>query len=453
MPETAYKRYLLILLALILASSFVDRLALGVVLQSIKQDLHLTDTQLGVLTGIAFAIFYSAMGIPIARLADRGNRVVIISLAATLWSIGVAACGFAGSFVQLLLIRVGVAVGEAGCIPTSHSLIADHFSREERPRAVATYMLGGSFGMMIGYFLGGLLNELWGWRTAFVALAMPGLVLAGLARFTLKEPRVAHVAHAAGQSAPGLQTRKEGVDKAPLKDVLVVLWATRTFRHLLLCFAVSSFFAVGLQQWQPAFFIRSHGMQTAELGTWLALTTGLGSILGTYAGGYLAFRYARNNERLQFVAMTALLCLLAIVKSAVFLAPGIFLPFTLLALGALGNAMIGGPLFSALQTLVPQPMRATSIAIIYLFSNLVGLGLGPLATGAISDALRPYTGEESLRFALLCLCPGYLWAAWHMWRASRTIESDLHIAQTHPDNSVNSVFEESPVRDSSAICR
>jgi predicted MFS family arabinose efflux permease len=181
MKESAYKNYLLAVLLVILAFNYVDRLALGLLLQDIKVDLDLSDTQLGLLSGIAFALFYSVMGIPIARWADRGNRVTIITITTGLWSAAVALCGVAGSFLHLLLIRIGVAVGEAGCIPPAHSLIADYFTRAERPRAVARYMLGTPLSFVIGYFLAGWLNELYGWRATFLLLGLPGLGLAALA--------------------------------------------------------------------------------------------------------------------------------------------------------------------------------------------------------------------------------------------------------------------------------
>src|SRR5688500_3715382 len=180
MTESRYKQYLLAVLLVVLASNYVDRLALGLLLQDIKVDLSLSDTQLGLLSGIAFALFYSVMGIPIARWADCGNRVTIITLTTALWSAAVALCGLAGSFGQLMLIRIGVAVGEAGCIPPAHSLIADYFTRAERPRAVSIYMLGASFAVVIGYFGAGWLNEFYGWRVTFMLLGLPGLVLAAL---------------------------------------------------------------------------------------------------------------------------------------------------------------------------------------------------------------------------------------------------------------------------------
>jgi MFS transporter, Spinster family, sphingosine-1-phosphate transporter len=421
--RSRYKHWVLIVLMIILAFNFVDRVALGLMLQDIKADLHLTDTQLGFLTGIAFALFYSVMGIPIARWADKGNRVTIMSLTTLLWSAAVALCALAGNFLHLLLIRIGVAVGEAGCVPTAHSLIADYFTRAERPRAVGVYMLGQPLSTMIGFFAAGWLNELYGWRTTFLILGIPGLVLALVAQVTLKEPRrelSARTAGAAGPATPGLQ------------EVAATLWKNVTFKHLLLCFSVMSLFGSGIGQWQPAFFIRSFGLSTGELGTWLAFIYGTGGLAGTYWGGALATRHAADNERVQLKVMAAAMCCFALISSLVYLAPSRYAAFGLLALATLGIGMTLGPMLATIQTLIPERMRAISIALIFLFANLIGMGLGPLAAGVLSDAFQPWAGEESLRYALLALCPGYFWAAWHVWMASKTVTRDLETAQYLP---------------------
>lgn len=424
----SYKNYLVILLLVILAFNNVDRLALGLLLQDIKVDLQLSDTELGFLGGMAFALFYSIMGIPIARWADRGNRVTIITLTTALWSAAVALCGFAANFVQLLLIRIGVAVGEAGCISPAHSLIASHFSRAERPRAVAKYMLGYPLSSVIGYFLAGWLNELYGWRTTFILLGLPGLALAALAWFTLKDPRRQALA-----ATSALQTTAEEPTPAgnahSLKEVFTVLWANRSFRHLLLCISVQYFFGYGDMQWKPAFFIRSFGLDTGTVGTWFAVIYGVGGFLGIYFGGVMASRYAAQNERLQLVVIAVAYSAFGILSSCIYLSPNVYMAFGFLALAVAGGAITAGPLFATIQTLVPPHMRATSIALVYLFANLIGMGLGPLAAGALSDVLRAMYGEESLRYALLLLSPGYLWCGWHLWRASKTVTQDLEAAQ------------------------
>jgi MFS family permease len=435
MKGILYKHYLLTLLMVILAFNYVDRLALGLVLQNIKADFRVSDTQLGFLSGIAFALFYSVMGIPIARWADRGNRVTIISLTVALWSAMVALCGAASNFVQLLLARIGVAVGEAGCMPPANSLIPDYFTRAERPRAVAIYMLGTGLSNVIGYFLAGWLNELYGWRVMFMVLGMPGLALAALAWFTLREPRLGKpTTDAVGRlAATALAVPETAGLSLSLKEVCVTLWANRTFRHLLFCFSVVSFFGYGIAQWLPAFFIRSFGLKTGELGTWFAVIYGLGGMVGMYLGGAWASRRAARNERLQLKALALVVSCFGVISALAYLSPSPYLAFGLLGVGYVAFATAYGPLFATVQTLVPQHMRATSIALIYLFANLIGLGLGPLAAGALSDALRPLVGEESLRYALLALCPGYLWAGWHLSQASRSVTRDLQAVQATSD--------------------
>jgi len=421
MRPTSYRNYLLAVLLLTLALNSVDRLALGLVLQNIKADLHLSDTQLGILSGIAFALFYSVMGVPIARWADRGNRVAIVSITTILWSAAMALCALAGNFAQLLLIRVGVAVGEAGCVPPAHSLIPDYFTRAERPRAVAIYTVGGTLGAVVGYFLAGWLNEFYGWRITFMLIGLPGLPLAALAWFSLKEPR-------RGPHAPVTPA-----EQARLKVVALTLWDNPTFRRLLFCLCMIAFFGNGILQWQPVFFIRSYGLATGELGTWFAVIFGLGGIVGSYAGGALASRYAAQNERLQLMVIAVGYGALTMIEAGAFWSHNRLVAFGLTGIGAAAGAMITGPLFATIQTLVPERMRATSIALIYLFSNLIGMGLGPLLAGILSDVLRPVFAQESLRYSLLLLCPGYLWAARQLWLASRTVMADLAAAQRPGD--------------------
>lgn len=429
MIKGPYREYLLTVLLIIFASNNVDRLALGLLLQDIKSDLQLSDTQLGLLSGLAFALFYSVMGIPIARWADRGNRVTIITLTTAVWSVAVALCGVVGNIWQLLLIRVGVAVGEAGCIPPAHSLIADYFTRAERPRAVARYMLGGPLSALVGFFLAGWLNEFYGWRITFILLGIPGLALAAVAWSTLREPRNGEKEKkTSGEFASDPSLRPDCATLATqpsLREVCATLWGNVTFRHLLLCFAASYFFAYGILQWKPVFFIRSFGMQTGELGTWFAVISGAGGLVGIYWGGELASRYAAHNERLQLQALAFIYCLFGFLSVCIYLAPNQYLAFGLMGIATMGTATVTGPLFATVQMLVPQRMRAVAIAIFYLFANLFGMGLGPLAAGALSDALRPVFGEESLRYALVLFSPGYLWCAWHLWRASKTVTRDM----------------------------
>ncbi len=413
MKPNSYRSYLLTLLMVIMAFNWMERLALGVVLESIKADLGLTDTQLGLLSGMAFAVFYAAMGIPIARWADRGNRITIIGLTTTIWGLSVSLSAAAMSFVSLLLIRVVVAVGEAGCVPPAHSLIADHFTRAERPRAVARYMLGVPLALVVGYFAVGWVNELFGWRATFVYLGIPGLVLGAIAWLTLHEPR-----------RTGGVPQPDAGDQPGAAQVFLTLWRNATFRNLLVCFSAWSFFGYGILQWQPTFFIRTHGLSTGEIGSWLALIYGVVGGLAVYFGGELAARFGAGDERKQLRGCAVAFVFWGVGLAAVYIAPNHYLAMAALAVASLAN-VIQGPILATIQTLVPPSMRAMSLAIIYFFANLIGLGLGPLAAGALSDALQPAFGDDSLRYALIILCPGHLWAAWHLWRASRTVTRDL----------------------------
>jgi len=428
MKQTDYKNYLLGVLLVIYAFNSAERLALGMVLQNIKLEFHLNDTQLGLLSGIAFALFYSLMGIPIARWADRGNRVTIISVTTLLWGIAVAACGVAANFAQLLLIRVGVAVGEAGCLPPANSLLADYFNRAARPRAVAIFMLGSPLSMVIGYFVAGWLNQLYGWRMTFILLGLPALALSALVWLTLREPRRLP----ASSVADGLLAGERPASFEPrqsFRDVWVALWTNITFRRLWFCFSVTYFFSYGLYQWQPTFFMRSYGLASTEVGSWFALIYGLGGLAGTYLGGALASRYAANNEALQLRFTAVVFAAFGAVMAGVYLSPNKYIALALTAGAAVGGHMTTGPLFGVIQTVVPERMRAMSIALIYLFANLVGLGLGPFAVGTLSDLFHPWAGAESLRYALLCLCPGFLWGSYYLWLGSRTVIRDVEAVE------------------------
>jgi MFS transporter, Spinster family, sphingosine-1-phosphate transporter len=423
MEEARHKNAALLLLLIILAFNVVDRVALAVMLEDIKGDLDLSDTQLGFITGIAFALFYSVMGIPIGRWADRGNRATIVVLTTGLWSVAVACCAAVTNFTQLLLTRVCVAVGEAGCYPPAFSLISDYFSRAERPRAMARYMLGVPLGIFIGNFVGGWVNELFGWRVTFFVLGVPGLILAVVAALMLKEPRSGVRRE---PRAPSVESADAAIELS-LYRVLVCLWSNVPFRHLVLCFAVWAFFSLGIFQWGPAFFMRTYGLDTGELGTWLALFA-VGGLVGTYVGGELASRYAANDERLQLRAIGVVLALNGLVTAGVYSATNYHFSFVLLGIQSVVASLINGPIYAVTQTLVPARMRAIASALVFLSSNLVGLGLGPLAVGALSDLLRPAFGDQSLRYALLACCPGFLWCTWHLWQASRTAR-DVATAQ------------------------
>ena len=423
-----YRAYLLFLLAAALAFNGLDGTAFGLVLQSIKKALLLTDTDLGILTGIAFSLFYSTVGVPIGRWADRGDRIAIISLTTALWGIMVMSVGATASFVELLVVRIGVAVGEAGCLPAAYSLIADYFNREERPRAVGIYLLGGCVSVIIGYPAAGWLSYHYGWRVMFVCLGAPSVVLAPLAWWTLSEPR-----RAKPRSEHSVVS---GATSPDMLGVLLELWRNATFRCVLATQCVIIFFVRGIGVWQASFFIRSYGMKIEQLGLYFSFVYGLGSLLGNYAGGYLASRYAPSNERLQLRALAVVNVLFGALSACVYLSRDLYISLALLGLAVAGGTLHYGPMFATTQTVVPERMRATSIALIYLFSNLVGGGLGPLVVGALSDVLHPHFGAESLRYALLAVCPACLAGTWLLWQAARSVVADTEVVDGRESSTI-----------------
>jgi len=279
--------------------------------------------------------------------------------------------------------------------------------------------------VLIGYFLAGWLNQTYGWRDTFRLVGAPGILLAVLVPWLVREPRRRRTSENARDS-PSLRERAA---LPGMWEIATTLWGIRSFRHLLLGVAVTYFFGYGIQLWQPSFFIRSFGMKTAELGLWLTLIGGVGGFAGTYLGGEWASRWAANNEALQLRVMGCLYCAFAVTSVVGYLATDARVAITFIALASIGINIGNGPLFSVIQTLVPDRMRAVSVAVVYLFANLIGMGLGPLATGVLSDKLQPLLGAQSLRFSLVIISPGYLWCAWHLWRASRHVQHDLSRAQ------------------------
>jgi MFS family permease len=410
----AYRRYALIGMSVVYTFSMLDQGLISLVLQPIKVDLRLTDTQLGFLTGIAFGLVYAALGVPIARWVDVGNRSTIASLAIGLWGLAVMSVLLVGNFVQLIVVRVATAVAGAGGMPPTYSLLGDYFpASAERTRAMTIYMLANPVALLASFLVGGKLTELYGWRAAFFLMGIPALFIAGLVKTTIAEPR----------------TRvKRGVDGGRLPSMTLVvrtLWHKRSARHLVLGLILIYTTGLGLAPWYAAFMMRSHGMGTADLGVWLGLAFGVGGTAGVWIGGYAAGRWFAEDERAQmrFIALTIValvpcffLFLLLRDKSQALMW---FYPFIVLI-----NAFFG-PAFALLQRLVADEMRATTLAIVMLLCNLIGMGTGPEVVGAVSDWLVPIAGQESLRYAMLTMSAVTVWAAFHFWHAGTTVKRDL----------------------------
>lgn len=407
----ARRNYVLGILVVVYVFNFIDRQILSILLEPIKLELELTDTQLGFLSGIAFAIFYATLGMPIARIADRTSRTGVITVCLALWSLMTALCGFAANFVQMLLARIGVAVGEAGGSPPAHSLISDYFSPESRATALGIYSLGIPIGTMFGLLIGGWVNEYLGWRLAFLVVGVPGIVLAIIFRLTVREPKRATVAAAAANIS--------------ILEVGKYLWRQRSFMHLALGGALHAFVGYGLTLWNPSFFVRSHGLGTGEIGTILALLAGIVGGVGTFFGGWFADRIAHRDQRWYMWLPLVGLVLTVPFLVAAYVAESYQLAFLLLVIPAFCGAFYLGPSFAATQSLVPPHMRAVAAAVLLFILNIIGLGLGPQLVGILSDWLVPIYEKESLRYALVITSVINLWAAFHYWEAARTLRGDL----------------------------
>ncbi len=386
----SYRKYVLGILLVVYVFNFIDRQILAILLQPIKMDLDLNDTQLGLLSGVAFAIFYATLGIPIARLADRSSRVNIISASLAVWSLMTAVCGLAQNFWQLLAARIGVGIGEAGCSPPSHSLISDYFAPETRATAMSIYSLGIPIGIMIGFLAGGWIVELFDWRTAFIVVGLPGVILAVVVKMTVIEPPRGHSEAIAHDST-----------QAGLMEVCRYLWRLKSFRHLAIGAALHGFVGYGVIGWLPSFLARSHQMGSAEIGTWLAFVYGIGTGVGVFAGGYLCDRFGQNDRR-WYVWIPAVTVLITVpFYFFVFIPEGKYLAMLMYIPTTFFSAFYLGPTFAIAQGLAQVRMRAIASAILLFILNLIAMGLGPLAVGVLSDLLVPVFAAESLRYALL----------------------------------------------------
>lgn len=399
-------------------ANFIDRQILSILLESIKHDLGVSDQMLGLLSGFAFALFYVVMGIPIAIWADRGNRRNLISASIALWSVMTAVCGLAQNFWHLAAARVGVGIGEAGCTPPAFSLLSDHYAPGERATAFGIYSLGIPLGLMFGLFIGGSINEMFGWRMAFFVVGLPGLVLALIVRFTVREP-----------ARGAVENKAAAVHTPGLNESLKFLIAQPVFVHCCAGGALAAFVAYGAMGWYPSFLIRSHGLGTAEIGLWLGLIMGISGALGMIFGGMLADRL--GAWRTPWYLWTVMVGLLIAVPFGAlsYLFDNPYIAMLLFAVPLMiANAWLG-PTVAQIQGIVGLRMRAISVAVLFFITNALGLGVGPWVIGTLSDALAPRYGDDSLRWSLFAIGFVGLWAAWHYYRAGQLLEGNLRKAE------------------------
>lgn len=417
--SSSYRSFVLLTLTGVYTFGFIDRQILVILQESIKQDLQLSDTQLGLLTGLAFALFYVTLGIPIARLADKGNRVNIVSISLGIWSAMTALSGLAFNYFQLFLARLGVGIGEAGCSPPAHSIISDYYPPKKRATALAIYSLGIYIGILLGYMIGGWLNQVYGWRVAFYALGVPGIIFAIIIRLTVKEPPRGYSDPNAGQTA--------AAPHDSFWSVVRLLFSRRTFTYLAIGTGIHAFALYGVGNFIPPFLARTHGMEPATIGLALGLILGVGGMIGTFMGGVLADKLGKRDIR-WYLWLCVIAEVFYIIPSAfAFFSPNLTVVLAGFFLATLASAIYMGPCLAVTHNLIDARKRALASAILFLILNAIGVGLGPLGIGLLSDYLSQFFGSDSLRYAfsislltpLLAMIFFYLAAKHYPWESGQ----------------------------------
>ncbi len=410
----AYQRFVLVMLTIVYAFNFIDRQILVILQEPIKAEMGLSDTQLGLLSGFTFAVIYVTAGIPIAYWADRGNRRNIVSLALAVWSGMTAISGFAQNYLQLLLARLGVGLGEAGGSPPAHSMISDYFPPEQRASALSFYSSGIYIGIIFGFLFGGVIAEAFGWRAAFLVVGIPGVLFALVLRLTVREPL-----RGRGDSA------QSAGDKPTFTETLAFLKELRSFRYLALGCAFTAFTSYGNGNFFPSFLIRNHGLSLSEVGMLLALVSGVCGAIGTFLGGYLGDRYGTQDKRwylwIPLLGVTASLP----PYLYVLLTDNTSLAMFALVIASLTNTLYLGPCIALSHALVPPAMRALTSAVLLFVLNMIGLGMGPFFTGLSSDLLQPVFQENNLRYAMVITTMMKLVSAAMFFLAARHLLEDL----------------------------
>lgn len=445
--QPRYTRWAVFVLLLVSVFNFADRAILAVLAQPIKEDLQLTDTDLGLLQGLGFAILYSVLGVPLGLLAERVNRVRMLAGCIAVWSMMTVACGFATNFATMLLGRIGVGVGEAGAQPVTSSLISDHFGARKRGSILAIILLGSPMGFLLGQSVGGFVASEWGWRAAFYVMGVPGLFVALLVLFTLREPP-----RGLADSAPS----QVSSDAPSFRQVLRYLWAKPTFRHLLAGFVIAGFTMNAIANFVLPFYLRGFAVPLAVLGVMFGVVSFFSNGLGMLAGGFGFDRLSSRDPRwIMWGPAIALLVCIPLYAGA-FLSREIALSLGFIFFGNLFLASFMAPSMATMQNIAAPRMRATTAAVSALASGILGAGLGPTVVGVLSDyfGTREFgsaafaeqcpggrgldglgtaldkacviAATDGLRMALLCVLGVFVWAAIHYWLAAKTLVQDMY---------------------------
>ena len=401
----------LAILFLASASSNIDRHVMSVLIEPIKHEFGASDTMMGLLGGFAFAAFYATLGLPVARFADRGDRKLVISVAMAIWSVMTVLCGMARTFPELVLARVGVGAGEAGSMPPSQSLIADYFPPDQRARALGVFISSSTVGYLLAFTVGAWLAAEHGWRAAFIALGVPGLLLCILTQLGLSEPR--------HETPKALRQPQE-----PLRATLAALAGKRTF--VLLCLAMILYYLVafGAVIWFPAYLVRVLHLDLVSVGAVFGVLGAVAALLGSVIGGLITDFASRRGA-----AYTARVPALILVGAVPFYElamlsdePGLF--FAASFVGAVGLSAAIPAFFTLLHRICGSPRRSMAVAMLLFFGNLIGLGLGPLITGVLSDHFSVAYGTVGLRYAIMIAFAGLLFSGFALWAAAGSVERD-----------------------------
>lgn len=428
MRWSGYKKYAIGILLVVYTFNFIDRQIITILAPAIQADLGINDTQLGFLKGFAFALFYSIFSVPVARLADKKNRVTIISASIAFWSSMTALCGAAGNFWQLLAARVGVGIGEAGCSPPAHSLVSDYFHKEERATALGIYSLGIPLGSLFGILLGGWLAGTLGWRWAFVAVGMPGVLLAIIVKLTLKEPvRGASELPISPDVVVAEPVQEDEIAKTSIIDSVRILWGIRSFRILLCGSTLTAFAGYAFSSWVVELLFRAHELTVSQLTVPLALCIGVGGAIGTVAGGYICDYWVKRkgvSAYFLFIGLAHGLSVPFYIFST--WTSSTSLCFTALFFVFMLHTCVAGPAYALVQNLSPLKMRAFASAIFVLGVTIIGLGLGPVYLGFLSDIFGATMGEAlGLQRALITLAPIWLLAGLIFILGRRHLSKDI----------------------------
>jgi predicted MFS family arabinose efflux permease len=399
------------LLLVLNITNHIDRQVMNILVEPVKRDLALDDGQIGMLIGGAFALFYTVAGIPIARLADRGNRRNLIAVSLVIWSSMTVACGFARNFAQLLCARIGVAIGEAGCTPPAHSMISDSFPPAQRATAISIYACGVPIGTLVGMAFGGYLTDQLGWQRAFWIVGAPGLLLALVVRFALAEPQ-----RGAFDSDAGAAKMES------LGETLRFMGGMASVRHMLVAASVQTLCMAGLGAFNASFLVRVHGLTLTQTGVQLGLIAGViggGSVL---LAGRLADRLGARDLRWHWW-VPGIGALVSVPFSiGAYTVGDARLAVALIALATIGNHMYSALGHVVLQALAKPRMRALTSASALFAMNLVGYGLGPIALGELSEL---FGGGQGIRYALLALVSFLVWSSLHFFFGARSYRADL----------------------------